>query len=37
LEKAANELCRHKEEFQKEMRELQEELRREFPQDSAEF
>jgi membrane-associated protease RseP (regulator of RpoE activity) len=35
LEKAAHELCRHKEEFQKEMRELQEELRHEFPSERA--
>ena len=37
LERAASEFCRHKEEFKKQMRELQEELKHEFPQRSAEF
>ena len=37
LEKAASEFCKHKEEFKKQMRELQEELKHDFPQTSAEF
>ncbi|PYX08201.1 MAG: hypothetical protein DMG88_11500, partial [Acidobacteria bacterium] len=37
LERAASEFCKHKEEIKKQMRELQEELKHEFPQSSADF